>query len=247
MNRILVVEDEATLRNSLVSFLSQEGFEVCEARNAREASASLEQDPDVVLMDWRLPDGEGLELVRQWRQSGNAVPIVMLTAKADTIDKVLGLEMGADDYLTKPFEPRELVARLKVQLRKKQLQTKEILKAHGIQLDTGSREVHFKGKPVELTRMEYELLKLLMSKPGQVFSRDELLNQVWGFDKFPTTRTVDTHILQLRTKFASELFETLRGIGYRMTINLPSHDTPYIKTSDSGFMAIKTKEESHEN
>jgi DNA-binding response OmpR family regulator len=142
----------------------------------------------------------------------------MVTARADVIDRVLGLEIGADDYVTKPVEPRELLARIKARLRgaAKDARAERIVEAHAIRVDLDAREVTFRGQPVTLTKMELELLLVLLKNPGRVFSREELLNQVWSFERAPTTRTVDTHVAVLRSKLAAELFESVRGVGYRL-------------------------------
>jgi DNA-binding response OmpR family regulator len=144
--------------------------------------------------------------------------VILLTARADLVDRVLGLESGANDYVTKPFEPRELLARVRVQLRSRRGHTvnREASVHAGVRLDPEKREVTFRQSQVELTRMEFELLRLLISSPGKVFSREELLDRVWGYENFQATRTVDTHILQLRQKLDDGLFETIRGVGYRM-------------------------------
>ena len=165
--------------------------------------------------------GRGIDLLRQMRHSEIGVPVILLTARTELVDKILGLETGANDYITKPFEPRELVARIRVQLRQKSNKSAAaappaVASFEELQMDFSSREVRFRGKKIETTRMEYELLKLFVESPNRVFSREELLNRAWGYDTFPTTRTVDTHILQLRQKLADQLFETVRGIGYRM-------------------------------
>lgn len=153
------------------------------------------------------------------------IPILMLTARADLIDKVVGLELGADDYITKPFEPRELVARIQARLRsvsnvtaEKPKEQKPSIEVGDFNLNLTTREVTYRKKLLELTKTEFELLKMLIENPNQVFSREELLKKVWGYDQYPTTRTVDTHILQLRQKTNADLFETAHGIGYRFKL-----------------------------
>lgn len=215
MSHLLLVEDELHLRDSLKEFLEAENFKVTTASTLEEARDSIQSSPDAVVLDWLLPDGQGIDLLKEWRNAANHTPVILLTAKTQLVDKVLGLEMGADDYLTKPFEPRELIARLRVQLRKPVFPPEKCLEQRGIQLNLRMKQVTFRQQKVEMTKMEFNLLSLFLQNPDQVFSREELLNQVWGYDRFPTTRTVDTHILQLRTKFEASFFETIRGMGYR--------------------------------
>jgi DNA-binding response OmpR family regulator len=163
-----------------------------------------------------LPDGAGIDWLKELRLRDAATPVVMLTARAELLDKVLGLELGANDYLTKPFEPRELVARIRVQLRHRAPPERERIEFSGVAVDVKSREAFLDGSPVELTKTEFDLLKLFLESPNQVFARNELLERVWGYESYPSTRTVDTHILQLRQKLGAELFETVHGVGYRM-------------------------------
>ena len=221
-SRLLLVEDERAIAEPLMRYLGNEGFMVDLASTAAEARLSMRQAPDLVILDWTLPDGQGIDLIRSWREAGQQVPVIFLTARHELIDKVLALELGADDYMTKPFEARELLARVKARLRQAPAGREEApakcppLRHHRIGLDLSAHVATYDGTLVELTRMEFALLKHFMENVYRVFSRDEILNQVWGFDAFPTTRTVDTHVLQLRQKFAPEYFETVRGVGYRM-------------------------------
>ena len=221
MKKILLVEDDMSLGESLKSYLHGEFYEVlhtCTLEETRALSLS-EHKVDLILLDWMLPDGQGLDYLRDIRAEGIDTPVIMLTARTELIDKVLGLETGANDYITKPFEPRELSSRIRVQLRMGSVQVVSpdiFLEVNGILLNNKTRTVTFNSQGVVLAKMEYELLKLFMSMPEKVFSREEILNKVWGYDNFPTTRTVDTHILQLRNKFYDELIETVRGVGYRL-------------------------------
>ncbi len=221
--KILLVEDEPDVAASLRALLEREGYSVTHASSVAEAKRELRGDLDAMLLDWRLPDGEGIDLLKELRKTSN-LPVLMVTARVDVIDKVLGLELGADDYVTKPVEPRELLARLKVRLRahrrsnettERDAGARRPLEARGVHVDLETRLVTFEGRPVPTTRMELGLLALLMEHPGRVFSREDLLNRVWGYERMPTTRTVDTHVMQLRTKLRPELIESVRGIGYR--------------------------------
>lgn len=216
MNRILLVEDDPNLKESLANFLRYEGFEVLLASSLAQARARIQENPRLVVLDWMLTDGQGVELLKEWREAGKNVPVILLTARTELIDKVLGLELGANDYVTKPFEPRELLARVRVQLRHTtQEAAPELLEGAGVTLCLKSREARYLGKPVALKKMEFELLRVFLENPDKVFSRDELLNTVWGYDNYPTSRTIDTHVLALRQKFDESAFETIRGIGYR--------------------------------
>jgi DNA-binding response OmpR family regulator len=213
---VLVVEDEAQVAAALRDLLEREGYMVRVASTLADARRAL-GGVDAVLLDWRLPDGEGIDLLKEWRKESD-VPVLMVTARVEVIDRVLGLEIGADDYITKPVEPRELLARLKARLRSRQrlAEAPPAVEFAGVRLDPATREVTFEGRPVPMTRMEFGLLALLVEHPGRVFSREELLNRVWGYERTPTTRTVDAHVLQLRTKLRSDLIESVRGIGYRL-------------------------------
>lgn len=221
MSSILLVEDDQSLGSSLKKYFENEGFKVNHA-SSLAALEDQEFESDIIVLDWMLPDGQGIDYLRQIRGKGDLTPVIMLTARADLIDKVLGLETGANDYLTKPFEPRELIARVRSQLRFTQfidvepVANSEQIILGDLKVDLNQREVYFREDPVELTKMEFDLLKLLAQSPNRAFSREEILNKVWGFDSYPSTRTVDTHILQLRQKLSDELFETIRSVGYRL-------------------------------
>lgn len=210
---ILLVEDDESLRQALTTYLSEHGFSVRCAISLQEARAMVASEPQVIVLDWMLPDGEGIDLVREWRTSGLRTPVVFLTARADVADRVTGLELGANDYIVKPFEPRELVARLRVQVRTPAVPRPA---AAGVVIDPDEVRAWFRGRELELTPKEFELLRFLVENAGKVFSRDEILDEVWGLDCYPTNRTVDTHVAQLRQKTAQELIETVRGYGYRL-------------------------------
>ncbi|MCX6119972.1 MAG: response regulator transcription factor [Proteobacteria bacterium] len=228
MAKILFVEDDLDLQQSLKQYLEKEKYSLYVCSSVKEAEAKLSLDWDLLLVDWNLPDGEGIDLIRRVRLLNDARPVVLLTARTELVDKVLGLELGASDYICKPFEPRELLALLRARLRDARSDAKQGLTipldsviqlktSQGvIQLNKIERSATFKADQVELTKLEFDLLFLLASETNRVFLRDELLNQVWGFDNYPTTRTVDTHVLQLRNKFYPELIETVRGVGYKL-------------------------------
>ncbi|MCO4781662.1 MAG: response regulator transcription factor [Candidatus Cloacimonetes bacterium] len=220
--KILLVEDDPALGQSVHSFLTQESFQVQLVTTLAELKSCQLSDFDILILDWMLPDGQGIEYLKFLPTDIQRIPIIMLTARTELIDKVLGLELGANDYLTKPFEPRELIARIRVQLRMAKnkgtataiTEESNLIIATDIEVNLSEMKVTYKGEHITLTKMEYSLLKLFVENPKQVFSRDEILTKVWGY-KYPTTRTVDTHILQLRNKFHSNYFETVHGIGYR--------------------------------
>ncbi len=214
MTHIVLIEDDAAIQETLSAYLKTEGFAVTSLNLLGQAKKIDFSKIDLLVLDWMLPDGQGIDFLRDFRKT-SALPVILLTARAELVDKIVGLETGANDYLTKPFEPRELVARIRVQLRIPHSQNANKLQSSNIVMDLTSRQITFMNKEVPLTKMEFDLLRLFLENPNKVFSRDELLNKVWGFDNYPTTRTVDTHILQLRNKFADELFETVRGVGYR--------------------------------
>jgi DNA-binding response OmpR family regulator len=215
--KILIVEDDPNLGQSLGDYLGTEKMTTVLSETIADARARLKIElPDLVILDWMLPDGQGIDFLRELRVQNVLIPVILLTSRNDLIDKVVGLESGANDYLTKPFEPRELVARIRAHLRGSQTRPSPTLNVGPIRLDFDSRQAYLDGRPVVTTKMEFMLLKLFCENPGKVFTRDDLLNKVWGFERYPTTRTVDTHVLQLRQKFGEELFETLRGVGYRL-------------------------------
>ena len=223
--QILVVDDEASIRELLSFNLKKNGYSVETA--GREALAKA-AGMDLVLLDIMLPEVDGLEVCRRLKADPqtSGIPIIMLTAKAEEIDRVLGLELGADDYVVKPFSMRELLARVKAVLRRfaKDSQNEkgreETLKIGGLRLDFSSYQAWLHDEPIALTPKEYELLKLLVTNPGRAFTRDELLERIWGYEYYGDTRTVDVHIRHLRAKLKgdeniSKAIETVRGIGYR--------------------------------
>ena len=221
---ILIVEDEKNIIELLKYNLEKEGFRTLVAmRGDRGLETAIREKPGLILLDLMLPGFDGLEICKTIRQNPKtaAIPIIMLTAKTEEADKVIGLELGADDYITKPFSPRELMARVKAVLRRKLERTPEkSLKAGALELDTEKHLVLLKGKAVELTSKEYELLKTLMEANGRVLSREQLLEQVWGYDRsiHIETRTVDMHVGQLRKKLKTEgeRIITVKNAGYRL-------------------------------
>jgi len=220
--RILVVDDEPDLLELLRLNLSQAGFQVDTAASGSAAMKSLQAArPDLMVLDLMLPDLSGADLCRKLRSDPTfaELPIIMLTARADEVDRVVGFELGADDYVTKPFSPRELVLRVRAVLRRRNTSANESgLLVHGaLQLDAGRHRCFIGDTEVDLTAKEFELLSQLMRQPGRVMTRDGLLDRVWGADITVTTRTIDTHVKRLREKLGEtgDLIETVRGIGYR--------------------------------
>ncbi len=222
MDKILIVEDDQSLGDSLQKYLSDENFDVTWAKSIGEAREESIDDYKLMILDWMLPDGQGIDFLKEIRTAGSKQPVIMLTARTDLIDKVIGLESGASDYITKPFEPRELVARVRVQIRDKvesqsdATKTDEVLSLRNLVIDSIQRIVTVDAKQLDFTKMEFDFLKLLAESPNRAFSREEILNKVWGYENYPTTRTVDTHVLQIRQKIGEEWIETVRGIGYRL-------------------------------
>jgi DNA-binding response OmpR family regulator len=223
--RILVVDDEPHIVELVRYNLEQEGYAVSAATRGESALASVRAaPPDLIVLDIMLPGVDGLEVCRRLRRE-SAVPIIMLTAKGGEMARVAGLELGADDYVTKPFSPRELVARVRAVLRRR---AREVtpdstgpLHVGTLRLDVATREVTLRGRRVELTAREFDLLRLLMRYPNRVFTRDFLLEHLWGFDFYGSTRTVDMHMSRLREKIEDEsakptLIVTVRGVGYKL-------------------------------
>jgi DNA-binding response OmpR family regulator len=224
--RILLVDDEQPIQTLLSFPLERDGYEVVVAADGREALARYdEQPPDLVVLDVMLPRMDGLEVCRRLRAKGETVPIIMLTAKSEEIDKVLGLELGADDYITKPFSVREFRSRVKAVLRRAALahpddQFEEAIRQGELIIDFERRQVTARAEPVRLTYVEFEVLAALARNPGRVFSRTMLLERVWGDSSYRDPRTIDVHIRHLREKLEAEpkhpeLILTVRGVGYR--------------------------------
>ena len=221
---VLVVDDEKTLVKALTFNLEKEGFRVEQAYDGEEALTKVfALKPDIVVLDLMLPQVDGFEVCRQIRKKTD-VPIIMLTARSEDIDKVLGLELGADDYLTKPFNSRELVARIKAILRRslfREEETKKIAQIGNLQVDLLQHRVRLDGKDINLTSKEFALLSFLVANAGNVYSREQLLEQVWGYDYYGDVRTVDVHIRHLREKLEQDpgnpnLILTVWGTGYKI-------------------------------
>jgi DNA-binding response OmpR family regulator len=221
MTRILVVEDEPNLALGLEDDLRLEGYDVEVARDGETASHRAREQPfDLIVLDIMLPRRDGFEVCRDIRRAGLSTPIIMLTAKTQESDKVLGLELGADDYVTKPFSPRELRARVKAILRRSANETAEVDRFGENELDFGRCELRRGGQPEELTPLEYKLLTTFVRHRGRALTREQLLDQVWGPGIAVTDRVIDTHISNLRKKIEPEparprYLLSLRGIGYR--------------------------------
>ena len=220
MTRILVVEDDTTIALGLKKDLLLEGYEVSVTGDGVEAVRLATSQPfDLILLDVMLPGRDGFEVCREVRASRVKAPIIMLTARAQDTDKVIGLEIGADDYVTKPFSPRELRARVKAALRRAAGDPDAIYKVGDLEVDTGKCEVRRAGKAVELSALEFRLLTAFVRQPGRVFTRTALLDEVWGIGTHVTDRVVDTHVMKLRRKIESRRTPKhlvgVRGIGYR--------------------------------
>lgn len=226
---ILIVDDEAAIREMIAAALEMAGYHCIEAADAQAAHAHVvDQQPDLILLDWMLPSTSGIELARRLkRESLSAeIPIIMLTAKSEEDHKVQGLEAGADDYITKPFSPRELVARLKAVLRRATpLGIDEPIDINGLRLDPASHRVSAHGVEVDMGPTEYRLLQFFMSHPERAYTRAQLLDQVWGGNVYVDERTVDVHIRRLRKALGEDLMtmvQTVRGTGYRFSANISS-------------------------
>jgi len=223
--KILIIEDEPDIRKTLEYNISREGYHVVGASSLLEAKSQIESDSfSLILLDLMLPDGSGLDLCREIKsdKEKSSIPIIILTAKDDEVDKVVGFELGADDYVTKPFSVRELILRMKAVLKRgeKKSDNVEVQRQFGqLSIDTESHEVFVDNNEITLTALEFKLLCQLVDRRGRVQSRDQLLSDVWGYSAEVTTRTVDTHIKRLREKLGSmgKYVQTIRGVGYKFT------------------------------
>jgi len=219
---IVVVEDEQSIASLVTLYLTNEGFRVTHVADGALALGEVERvKPDLVILDVTLPGMDGVEICRRLRAAGDALPIMMLTARDSEVDRVLGLELGADDYVTKPFSPRELVARVKAVLRRSARATgeePEILRVGEVTIDLARRSVNAADGDVTLTAKEFDLLAFLAGNRGIVFSRERLLDRVWGYERPVDTRTVDSHVKSLRQKLGASggIVMTVRGVGYKV-------------------------------
>ncbi len=224
MTRVLIIEDEETYRETLGFLLQREGFEVALAADGAAGLAAFNaQGADIVLLDLMMPGLSGTEVCRQLR-ARSSVPIIMVTARDTEIDKVVGLELGADDYVTKPFSHRELVARIRAVLRRGQdaEPAADVVEAGGVRMDVERHETSVRGLPVQLALKEFELLELLLRNAGRVLTRGQLIDRVWGSDYVGDTKTLDVHVKRLRAKLEPDpanpvLLVTVRGLGYKFT------------------------------
>ena len=227
--KILVVDDEEHILE-LISFnLTNNGYKVIKANNGIDAvRLAIEEKPKLILLDLMIPGKDGYDVCREVRSNSEIrnIPIIMLTAKSEELDKILGLELGADDYITKPFSVRELLARVKAVLRRFSVVEPEssVLVFGNLKADFEKREIHVKDKKLDLTLKEFELLEILIRNKGQILTRDTLLDKIWGYEYIGETRTVDVHIRYLRKKVEEDdknpkLIETIRGVGYRFNPN----------------------------
>jgi two-component system response regulator ResD len=224
METVLVVDDEPTLREVVVRYLERAGYRALEAGDGDEAETLLRtQPPDLVILDLMLPGTDGLELCRRIR-ADSALPVIMLTARGEEADRIVGLELGADDYVTKPFSPRELVARVRTVLRRTNgpVEARDRLQHGDLTLDSETRDVRKSGSLVSLTAREFDLLWFLASHPRRVFSREHLMSRVWGYEPAYDTGTVTVHIRRLRAKIEDDAarprhIETVWGVGYRFS------------------------------
>lgn len=226
--KVLVVDDEAPIREMLVFVLEQNGFQAIEAEDYDSAIAAMvEPYPDMVLLDWMLPGGSGIQIAKKFKQNEHTrqIPIIMLTARGEEEGKVRGLEVGADDYVTKPFSPKELMARIKAVIRRvSPTSLEEAIEVHGLRLDPISHRVTSEGNELDMGPTEFRLLHFFMTHPERVYSREQLLDHVWGTNVYVEDRTVDVHIRRLRKAIGplghDRLVQTVRGAGYRFSSKL---------------------------
>ncbi|MBU3824870.1 MAG: phosphate regulon transcriptional regulator PhoB [Candidatus Oceanisphaera merdipullorum] len=226
--KILVVEDEAAIRDMLCLILEQKGFSPEPAADYQQALDLLKEPyPELILLDWMLPGGSGIQLIKQLKQHEltRDIPVIMLTARAEEEDKIRGLDVGADDYITKPFSPKELISRLNAVLRRvAPMAVDEVVEMQGLKLDPATHRVSAHEQALDLGPTEFRLLHFFMTHPERVYSREQLLNNVWGTNVYVEDRTVDVHIRRLRNAIAhaghDQMIQTVRGAGYRFSTRL---------------------------
>jgi DNA-binding response OmpR family regulator len=226
VTKILIVEDDPVILKGLAESLAFEGYEVLTAEDGKAGYRACEtHKPDILVLDLTLPKISGLDLCRRLRQEGMQKPILMLTARSSETDRVVGLDLGADDYVTKPFSLPELMARIRALLRRSQIQssTPDYLRFGDVEIDFRAYEATRRGNVVQLTRKEFEILRLLGARVGNVVTREQLLNEVWGYHAYPATRTVDNHIATLRAKLEKDpadpdYIRTVHGVGYKLDL-----------------------------
>ncbi|HCV77521.1 MULTISPECIES: response regulator transcription factor [Pseudomonas] len=215
--RVLLIEDDPDLGEGIRTSLREEGYTLDWLKDGENAVHALREEGfDLVVLDLGLPRLDGIQVLRQSRANGLTTPVLILTARDDTEDRVAGLDAGADDYLVKPFDIKELKARLRALLRRRNGPSQIQLEGGGIALDPGTRRVTFDGQPVNLTPREYQLLHELLANPGKIFSRDRLMGLLYGWDEGVESNTLEVHIYNLRKKLRADLIRTVRGIGYRL-------------------------------
>lgn len=232
MYTLLLIEDDHAIREMLKMFLNTKDYTVFEAEDGKQALKALSQiTPDLLVLDWMLPDTDGLQLLQEIRESSihKDLPILMLTARAEEADKIKGLNKGADDYMTKPVSLQELDARIRALIRRAQgLNQEQLLVLENIELNPKSKEVKINNKPIKISSMEYKLLYFFMKNPDRLFTRNQLLDSVWGQTTFIEERTVDVHIMRLRKILKDDqldkMLETVRGMGYKFHLN-PTSDS----------------------
>ena len=221
--KILIVDDEKNIRDLLKFNLENEGYETIEAKDGEEALEKVQENIDLVILDLMLPEIDGLNVCKQIRNDEKTgdLPIIMLTAKSEDIDRIIGLELGADDYVTKPFNTRELIARIKALLRRISMsrgyekEDKKIIKVNDLMINIKNHTVKVNDNEIPMTPKEFDLLVFLIRNDDQVFTRDTLLSKIWGYEFSGDTRTVDVHIRRLRKKIGKDLIKTVRGVGYK--------------------------------
>jgi len=223
VKQLLIVEDDPGIRESLVDFFSDRDYLVLQAGTRAETETVLEErQPTAILLDLGLPDGDGIDILKALRRGGHETPVILVTARGEEKQRILGLEAGADDYLVKPFSAYELAARLEAVLRRSHSQS-GLLRLGRSEIDLDGHEIRRDGQAERLLQKEAELLRFLLRRPGQTFSREEILREVWGYEAAPTTRTVDTHVYELRRKLEEHPGQprhllTVHGVGYRLVL-----------------------------